>query len=409
MYLLLNKAKKASLTPGIYLFYDKQKELIYVGKATNLRSRIRSYFAGQKSMRPIESFINEVKNIRWIKTDSVLEAIILEAKYIKKFQPKYNVLGKDDKSWNYLIITKEKFPRLEFIREHDLHSARPTRHLRPIRHIFGPFPGLNAQATLKILRRLFTYSTCEPNSGKPCFYRQLNQCLGVCTGEISSAEYNRKVIKPLVAFLSGKKKAVLRAFEKQMRSAAKSENFEEAARLRNQTFNLQKIQDFALISQSFIRPISPLRPIPTIEGYDISNLGSTGMVGSLVTFVNGEPDKSLYRKFKIRTVSGQSDVDCLAEVLKRRLNHADWPLPDIILVDGGKPQANAARKVLNKKCVQRPIVGIAKGPARKKNEFFTSDPKLAAWIKENKTLLIRVRDEAHRFAIKYQRQLRRLV
>lgn len=422
---LSKKIKLAPTTPGIYLFYSKQRALIYVGKATNLRSRIRSYFAGQKSMRPIESFIDQVKNVRWIKTDSVLEAIILEAKYIKQFQPKYNVLGKDDKSWNYLVITNDSFPKLQVVREHDLASTSTIRPLRPIGHIpatrtFGPFPGLNAQATLKILRRLFTYSTClpgtrakravpgEPHADKPCFYRQINQCLGVCTGEISRADYRRKVVAPLAQFLSGRKRGLIKNLKKQMRAASLSQNFEEAARLRNQIFNLQKIQDFTLIGQSFIRPISPIRPIPSIEGYDISNLGSTGKVGSLVTFANGEPDKSRYRKFKIRTVAGQSDVACLAEVLTRRLKHKEWKLPEIILIDGGKPQLSAARGALKLAKVNIPIISIAKGAKRKKNEFFTSNEQLIPWIKENKSLLIRVRDEAHRFAVKYQRQLRKI-
>jgi excinuclease ABC subunit C len=408
---IASKLKHAPAAPGIYLFYSRQRVLIYVGKATNLHSRIRSYFVGQKSPRPIESFISEIARIRWIKTDSVLEAILLEAKYIKQFQPKYNVLGKDDKSWNYLCLTKESFPKLIAVREHDLASSVTIRHLRPISpmpaaHVFGPFPGLNAQATLKLLRRLFAYSTCEPNAGKSCFYRQINQCLGVCTGEINRADYRRKVVAPLAQFLSGRKRGLLKALKKQMHAASSSQNFEEAARLRNQIFNLQRIQDIALISS--IRPVSPIGHIPTIEGYDISNLGSSDKVGSLVVFKSGEPVKSEYKKFKIKTVTGQSDVACLTEVLTRRLKHKEWPLPNIILVDGGKPQLSAARGVLRNAKVNIPIVGIAKGSKRKKNEFFTSDKQIISWIKENKQTLIRVRDEAHRFAVKYQRQLRKI-
>ena len=412
---LSKKIRLAPAAPGIYLFYNRQRALIYIGKATNLRSRIRSYFAGQKSPRPIESFIDEVNNIKWIKTDSVLEAIILEAKYIKQFQPKYNVLGKDDKSWNYLCMTKEPFPRLIAVREHEINKkqlfALPLRHsLNPTTHqkTWGPFPGLKTMETLKILRRLFSFSTCTPNIYKACFYRQINQCLGVCTGEINRADYRRKVVRPLTQFLSGRKRGLIKDLKKQMRAASLSQDFEEATRLRNQISNLQRIQDFTLISQSFIRPIRPLRPIPTIEGYDISNLGATGQVGSLVLFKNGEPKKSGYRKFKIRTVAGQSDVDCLTEALTRRLKHKEWPLPNIILVDGGKPQLSAARAALSKAKIKLPIVGIAKGATRKKNEFFTSDQNLVPWIKENKQTLIHVRDEAHRFAIKYQRQLRHL-
>ncbi|NQT49829.1 GIY-YIG nuclease family protein [Candidatus Kuenenbacteria bacterium] len=410
------KIKSAPNKPGIYLFYNNKRALIYVGKATNLKSRIRSYFAGQKSPRPIEIFIDEVSNIKWIETDSVLEAIILEARYIKKHLPKYNVLGKDDKSWNYLYLTEDEFPQLKSIRQHELHNSKFIIHNSSF---WGPFPGLNTKATFKILRKLFNYSDCKPDQGKPCFYNQIEQCLGVCTGEITAKEYKQKVISPLKRFLSGKKEQVIRSLEKKIKNAVREEEFEEAGRLRDQIANLKKIHDVSLLNDSlFSSPITkhfsllPLTthksPITKIEGYDISNLGSTGKVGSLVTFVNGEPSKRDYKKFKIKTVVGQSDVHCLAEVLRRRLKHDDWPLPNIILVDGGKPQLSTAkREILNSK-FKIPVVGIAKGKDRKKNQFFISDKSIAGWVKENKKTLIQVRDEAHRFAIKYQRQLRKI-
>lgn len=409
MTTLLHKLKPAPKTPGIYLFYNKKKALVYVGKATNLRARIHSYFVGPKSYRPIETLFAEVKNIHWLKTDSVLEAIILEAHYIKKFQPKYNVLGKDDKSWNYLYLSNDPFPQLKAIRQHELVRASVRKTFRA-KKIFGPFPGLNTKAILKILRRLFHYSDCRPGQGKPCFYRQINLCSGVCTGEISTAEYRRKIIKPLSLFLSGKKKAVIKELKRQMLLVSKAENYEAAAILRDQIFNLKKIQDFTLLKSTVqTTPTSSFKfKISRVEGYDISNLGSTGKVGSLVTFVNGEPDKAAYKKFRIKTVAGQSDVDCLAEVLTRRLKHTEWKLPDLVLVDGGKPQLSAARGAFKKAKNDIPIVGIAKGPTRKNNKFFTSDKQIIPWIKQNKETLIRVRDEAHRFAIKYQRQLRKI-
>ena len=392
---LKQKLTKAPTKPGIYLFYNKQRALIYVGKATNLKSRIRSYFTGQKSPRPIETFIHEVSNIKWVVTDSVLEAIIFEANYIKKHQPKYNVLGKDDKSWNYLYLTKDYFPILKSIRAHEITNYQK---------LWGPFPGLNTKEALKLLRKLFNYSDCKPNQDKPCFYNQIEQCLGVCTGEITAQKYKQKVIRPLMAFLSGKKDQVIKDLKKNMKVASKEEEYEEAARLRDQINNLKKIQDVALLSDSLFKTtrISNFKfRISRIEGYDISNLGSTGKVGSLVTFLHGAPSKKDYKKFKIKTVKGQSDVDCLAEVLNRRLKHSDWPLPDLILVDGGKPQISTAIKILQKSKKEEkqerkkintqkqiPIVGIAKGKDRKKNQFFISDKSIESWIKENKKLLI---------------------
>jgi len=347
--------------------------------------------------------------------------VVLEAIYIKKFQPKYNVLGKDDKSWNYLVITNDDFPKLKPIRIHDLKQIPKPEQKKSFAKIFGPFPHLRTKETLKILQKLFHISLCEPNQKRPCIYYEMGQCLGVCTGEISAADYKRKVINPLSLFLNGKKKTLLVDLAKNMKAASKNNQFEEAARIRDQIGNLTHIHDITLIDKTFIDNIT-LRVPSTftqvsvdeqgyksfrIEGYDISNLGTSGLVGSLVVFQNGEPQKSGYKRFRIRTVIGQSDVDSLAEVLTRRLKHHEWPFPDYILVDGGKPQVNRARKVLNYFKISIPVIGIAKGPARKKNEFIF-DPEDAAFVAQNEKTLIQARDEAHRFAINYQRQTRKI-
>jgi excinuclease ABC subunit C len=183
--------------PGIYLFYNTQKELIYVGKATALKSRVRSYFLGKRTPRPIEEMIHEVVDIKYKQTDSVLEAVILESVYIKKYLPKYNVIGKDDKSWNYIVVSKELYPHVSTLREHDvkLLKLKNPRALKQFKYFFGPYPGLNTKAAMKLLRRIFHFSTCKPLQGKPCLYRQMGQCLGVCTGEISAFDYVKKVIR----------------------------------------------------------------------------------------------------------------------------------------------------------------------------------------------------------------------
>ena len=314
---------------------------------------------------------------------------------------------------------------------------------------------------MKLLRKLFFISSCQPKQKRPCFYYQLGQCLGVCTGEISSSEYKKKVINPLIKFLRGNKKGLIKDLEKKMKEASQIENFEEAARLRNQIKDLNKIQDVALLNKNFVelpviaRTKSKAIPLGSprscgdcddmrIEGYDISNLGETGKVGSMVVFENGEANKKEYRKFKIKKVIGQSDVDCLAEVLTRRLQHTSpsfqeevggvakskstpanstglrppplgkgrtiWAMPDVILVDGGKPQVNRVVETLRINKFKIPIVGIAKGPARKKNEFIIGfkDRDFIKWVSKNKEVLIKVRNEAHRFAIQYQRNLRKI-
>lgn len=401
--------------PGIYLFYGTNGALLYVGKATSLKQRVKSYWQKPKNPRPIEELIYQVEDIAWIETESVLEAIILEANYIKEFNPKYNVLGKDDKSWNYLYLTKEKFSKLKSLRQHELGKIDKGK----IRAIFGPYPGLNTKEAMTVLRKMFFWSDCEPSAGKPCFYYQLDQCLGVCTGEISATEYEDRVIKPLTLLLLGKKKQVIKDFEKKMKQSSEKENFEEAARLRNQLYQLQKIQDITLINRSFFEDEIFLakdagkklkEKYSRIEGYDISNLGSSDLVGSMVVFENGEPKKSAYRKFNIKTVEGQSDVGSLKEIISRRFSRDGWTYPDLLLIDGGRGQVNAVKSVLEEKKIDLPVVGIAKGPARKKNEFILGEknPEFVAWVFGHQELLIRVRDEAHRFAISFNRNKRKI-
>lgn len=405
-----NNFQDIPMTPGIYLFYNDKKELIYVGKATTLKNRVRSYFSGRRTPRPIEQMIHQVTEIKIRETDSVLEALLLEGVYIKKHRPKYNVDWKDDKTWNYIVITKDAYPRVETIRQHEYMTAeRDETYAR----VFGPYPGMKKREMMKILKRLFFISTCKPGTGRPCLYHQMGQCLGVCTGEVSASEYKQKVIKPLMTFLGGGKKRLLSTLKRRMTIASKQQDFEEAARLRNQIEALQRIQDIALINESFFKENGKQRTddVVRIEGYDISNLGETGKVGSMVVFEHGEPNKSQYRKFKIKWVKGQSDVASLEEVMIRRLNHREWSLPQVFLIDGGKPQVNRVKQILKEQGIKIPVVGIAKGPDRKKNEFILGSQKkdFILWVNRNRPLLIKVRDEAHRFAIAYQRKLRKFV
>ncbi|MDD5673175.1 MAG: UvrB/UvrC motif-containing protein [Chitinivibrionales bacterium] len=346
-----------------------------------------------------------------METDSVLEALILEANYIKKYQPKYNVKEKDDRSWIYFALTREAFPRLEAIRERNLKNLK-EKERKKFLYVFGPFAQVKTAQILKILHNLFQVSRCSPNQKKPCFDYQLGHCLGVCANEINPKEYKEKVIKPLVLFLKGKKKSLIKDLERKMKEASRTEDFEEARRLRDQVFSLKKIRDFSLLDKSFLAgPELGGKNLlaERIEAYDISNLGTESKTGSLVAFNSSGPVKSEYKKFKIKTVTGQSDVDCLKEVLNRRAKHRDWPWPQVMLVDGGKPQVNAAKKVLKDNGLAVFVLGIAKGRDRKKDEFvFGSDDKIfIKWAEKNKKLLIKARNEAHRFAIGYQRHLKR--
>jgi excinuclease ABC subunit C len=427
---LKQKIKNFPTTPGIYIFKNADEEIIYVGKASSLRNRVRSYFqkkdkknkTAREVFRPVEEMIDQVSDIDYKKTDSALEAIILEAEYIKKYQPKYNVLGKDNKSWNFIVTTNDQYPTVDTIRQHQYQQLSEQEQEEKFEEVFGPYPRLNTKETLKILRKLFNYSDCQTKQkehlkeDKPCLYYQMGECLGVCTGEISPEEYNQKVIKPLKKFLSGGKSELVDQLEQEMQQASGNKEFEEAARIRDQIEALQKIHDVALIDKDFIKGAMSINQldISRIEGYDISNLGKTGVVGSMIVFRNEKPEKSQYRKFKIKDVEGQSDVDSLKEVIERRAKYIGEETnfaqddPDLILVDGGQAQVNSVREVLQNREVKIPVMGIAKGPDRDKNELIMEGlpPKLIKWIKDHKKTLVQVRDEAHRFALKYQKKIR---
>lgn len=420
--MMKNQLQQLPNTPGIYLYYNAEKELIYVGKATSLKNRVRSYFSGtQKTSRPIEDMIGDVVHIKWKQTDSVLEAIILESIYIKKYQPKYNVLGKDNKSWNYIVITKDPYPEVITLRQHELALMTEQEKKQTYKYIFGPYPGLNKKAAMKVLRRLFHFSTCRPTAKRPCLYRQMGDCLGVCTGEISATDYRKQVITPLATFLRGGKQTLIKQWERDMNRAAKAEQFERAAALRDQLASLFRIRDISLLNESFVQDVFDTTDdtnIVRIEGYDISNLGKTGIVGSMVVFSHGEPQSSQYRKFEIKTVKKQSDVDSLREMLTRRFKRlisedrkfAETD-PDLLLIDGGLPQLHTAVAVATEMGITIPIVSIAKGTERKRNDFFFgagTPPDVIDWVDRHKSVLIRVRDEAHRFAITYQRKKRSL-
>ena len=409
-------------TPGVYIMKDADGRVLYVGKAANLRRRVSSYFERPHEIR-IQTLVTKIRRIDHENTDTALEALILEAELIKKLRPPFNVREKDDKSFLYIEITKEKFPRVLLVRGKD--AERGTR--------FGPFTSASSvREAMHILRRIFPWNTHAPEViGKlkrPCFDYEVGMCPGTCIGAITREEYTR-TIDHLKLFFAGKKKTVLRDFKKDMACASKALDFEKAEKLRRRIFALQHIQDTALISENEVLLPAAVGPneagggsgdgIYRIEGYDISNISGTDAVGSMVVFENGEPNKDEYRKFKIKTVFGPNDIGMLTEVLERRfahhmhsngssasgregLVHASWRLPNLVLIDGGLAQANAAKKILLRAGLRIPVIGIAKGPERKRNDIIGAVPKGV-----RKETLVRVRDEAHRFAIGYHKNLRR--
>lgn len=376
-------------TAGVYIMKNATGAILYVGKAANLRRRVSSYFLRPHDSR-IESLVHEIVTIDHQNTDTSIEALILESALIKRHMPPYNIKEKDDKTFLYVVFTKDKFPRVLLVRGKDLAGDEGE--------LYGPFvAAAAARAALRIIRKIFPWSDHPPTpkgSGeagptRPCFNYQIGLCPGVCLGTITKTDY-AKNIRNLKLFFRGEKKKILRGLEADMQKYAKALQFEKAESAKRKLFALQHIQDTALIGGvDDVGDGSGAR----IEGYDISNISGTNAVGAMVVFVGGVPDKAEYRTFNIRTVKGPDDVAMMRETLTRRFENKQWRLPDAILVDGGLGQINMARVVLQEFGLKIPVVGIAKGADRKNNMFMGTMPKCAT-----KEVLIKVRDEAHRFS-----------
>lgn len=410
------KMAKIPNGPGVYFFLGKNKEVLYIGKATSLRDRVRSYFAKDliDTRGPLlVGMLQKARGIDWRATDSVLEALLLEASLIRTYKPKHNTELKDDKSFNYVIITKEDFPRVLVIRGKNLTAEFPEKDRL---HCFGPFPhGLQLREAMKLIRKIFPYrDTCTPcpyQQGstlleskdfacKPCFNAQIGLCPGVCSGDVPKEEY-RRTIRHIVLLFNGKKKELVKSLEKEMKAAAKAEDFEQAAELRRQIYALQHIQDISLIKEEYRAPriASTMR----IEAYDIAHLRGSANVGVMVVVEDGVANKSQYRKFRIRAAKPGDDVGALREVLSRRLGHDEWPMPRIIAVDGSTGQMNAARKVLDEYGVAIPVVGVVKDEKHRPRNI-AGDKQIIA-DREREILLANA--EAHRFAIGYHRKTTR--
>src|SRR3989344_5134067 len=404
---IIKKAKRFPNSSGIYWFSKKGKK-IYIGRAASLKKRVLSYFRNKDPR--INSMVNEADNISFKKTSSVLEAVILEANAIKKYRPKYNIKEKDDRSFVYLVISKGDYPKVfiargreveKYIYPHKIPRGQLCGDL-----VFGPYQSYRILKTaLNLARKIFPFCMCKPNQGKPCFYYQIGLCPGICIGAISKKDY-RKNIKNLVLFFKGERQQLIKKLKKDNPK---------------KVFALQHINDVALINNS---KIVSLWEIPRrgknfsqrIEGYDISHFGGKEPVGAMVVFSGGKADNKEYRLFKIKNAKNKfDDLAMLEEIVRRRFNHKEWLMPDIILIDGGRNQVARTKKVLSELNIFVPIVGIAKtlghsGQAYSGDKliFANVKPSVKKLLISSKTVLQQVRNEAHRFAISFQRRRRKL-
>lgn len=406
------KAKRMPDSPGVYFFLDKNKEVLYIGKATSLRDRMRSYFAADliESRGPLlVDMVARAQGLDWRQTDSVLEALLLEAALVRSHKPKYNTDLKDDKSFNYVVITKEDYPRVLVVRGKNLDIEHPSAKRA---YTFGPFPhGLQLKLAMKLIRKIFPYrDACTPaetlakqgKRPKPCFNEHLGLCPGVCSGKVGKQEY-RRTVQHIVLLFKGRKSQLIKTLEREMRAAAKDERFEEAQELHRQSYALQHIQDISLIKDEY-RSVDLARSRSTrIEAYDIAHLRGSANVGVMTVVEDGEPNKSQYRKFRIKTAKGGDDAGALREVLSRRLGHDEWPLPRIIAVDGAAAQIHAAQRVLAEYGMAIPVVGVVKDEKHRPRDI-RGDREM---IKGRERDILLANSEAHRFAIGYHRKTSR--
>lgn len=380
--------------PGVY-FFRRGLDILYIGKATSLKDRVKSYFGRDLigTRGPIIlDMVGKADKIDFQATDSVLEALILEANLIKKHQPKYNTKEKSDKSFNYVCITSEKLPKVLIVR------ASNIKH-QVFNKMYGPYTsGTQLKEALKIIRRIFPFLDDKSKSYYK-FYKQVN-----LVPDISNAEGIRQYknnIKNLKLFFEGRKKQILKNLEKEMRMYAKVHAFEKAGVAKRQIFVLKHINDVALIKDPH-RTSSLAGGRMRIEAYDVAHMGGKNMTGVMVVVEDGEVAKNEYRKFKIRTETDANDTGALAEILERRLAHKEWLYPHLIVVDGSTAQINATKKVLVKMNINIPMVSVVKDERHKPKAIMGDEGFARKYKKE----ILLANSEAHRFAISYHKNMR---
>lgn len=429
---LFEKVHSFPKSPGVYWMKSAGGEILYVGKAKNLKTRVQAYFKKEgKSRYQIDFLMRQVASIEYLVTANEKEALLLESRLIKKYKPRYNIELKDDKS----------YPSLKLNIEHSFPGLFITRNLVKDGSLyFGPYVSAGAlRQTLDLLTKAFKLRTCFDsefaNRSRPCLEYDIGRCSAPCVGLVSQENY-AKQIEGAKLFLGGKEKELVQLLKEKMRMASGAQVYEEAARLRDLIFSVKETlegQRAALFERKREDPLEnhllsnlqkklalALRPT-VIECVDISNFQGREAVGSLVCFAEGKPLKNRYRKFKIRMEERPNDYAMMQEVLSRRFKRAlnartpeekqKWELPDLLLVDGGKGQLNIAKKILADLGLHSlAVAAIAKARKGEKSDkiYIPGRMNPVSLMPHSKELLylMRLRDEAHRFGITYHRKLR---
>lgn len=416
---LLEHVKRFPDRPGVYLMHDSSGGILYVGKAKSLKKRVSSYFRHvQFSSARLHRLVSEIADISTIRTESEAEALILESKLIKLYQPFYNVELKMGERYPYLRITHERFPRVTI-----------TRHrLEDGSTYLGPYTRVSdLRELLRLIERYFPLRTCSapmdtpPTRSRPCMQYGLGRCMAPCTQECTQAEYRERVTDVLL-LLQGKGLDLVERLRKRMDEAASKLRFEDAAHIRDTIKSLWRVSRHRRTTPSLpgagedlwgpLTRLQELLKLPTvpwrIDGFDISHTAGRQTVGVVVVFEQGVANPSLYRRFNIRDVEGIDDFRSMRETLLRRYQRShegQEPLPQLILVDGGSVQLDFAREALRELSLSIPIISLAK----RFEEIYLPDQRTPLWVDASDSglrLLQRVRDEAHRFAITSHRKRR---
>lgn len=397
-------------TPGVYIWRDKNSKILYIGKATSLRDRVRSYFLSdviKTRGAHIVDMVFKAKTVTYQETINALEALILEANLIKKYKPYYNTKEKDDKSFNCVVITREVFPKLILVRQKDIDTKNKTvkvlRYPKSIKYdtVFGPYPnGTAIKEALRLLRPIFPFR--DMASSKPdnaVFYRQIG--LAPDTIDTKARPLYKKTINRLKMIFQGKFQSLLKDLKKEMMLAAKKEQFELAGELKQKVFALEHIQDISLIKRDLILGIKGEEF--RIEAYDVAHISGKQMVGVMTVVTNASSDKNEYRKFIIKSFEKANDAGSLEEILIRRFNHFEWTFPQAIVVDGNAIQENVAKKVLKSLSLKIPVISVTKDERHRPKSI--NGPKEI--VETHKYAILLANSEAHRYAITFHKARRK--
>jgi len=396
----VNFKKKIDSFPnesGVYLFRDKRKKIIYIGKAANLKQRLTAYLSKGILPYKTQAMIKEAANVEYITTPTEQEAFLLESRLIKKHQPPFNISLKDDKSFPFIKITKDDFPRVIIGRKKINENVEYV----------GPYTNAKLlRIAIRALREVFPFCNCRIFPKKACLNYHIGLCAGPCIKKISKPDYC-KMINELKYFLRNTRHDLIKNLIKKMQNLSKQHKYEQAMQIRDRISALNLL---ANKTRATIASVLGLKKEPRrIEAFDISNLFGKEAVGSMVTFIDGKPSKKDYRRFRIRKVENIDDYQMLTEVLERRYRRVireNLERPDLIVIDGGRGHLKVACRLLQSLGIDITVIAIAK---QEELIYTVSDNIPLRLEKDNKALRLiqHIRDESHRFAVKYHRLLRR--